>query len=198
RPILEVLRQPLEDGEVTISRVSASLSYPAKFMLIAAMNPCPCGYHGDSSQQCSCGPGDIRRYLKKISGPLLDRIDIHINVPRLQYKEIAGDTPSETSSVIGMRVGQARSIQQARLAKYSLYCNAQMSHRHLKSTCRLSDDARQLLSQAFTKMNLSARGYDRILKVARTIADLAGEADISVRAVAEAIHLRNNIKETML
>lgn len=198
RQVLEVLRQPIEDGEVTISRVSASLSYPAKFMLIAAMNPCPCGYHGDPSQQCSCSPADIRRYLKKISGPLLDRIDIHISVPRLQYKEITGETPAETSAAIAARVEQARCIQQRRLNKYSLFCNAQMSHRHLKSTCQLTDEARALLQQAFTRMNLSARGYDRILKVARTIADLAGEEVIPVQAVAEAIHLRNNIKESLL
>ncbi len=198
RQVLEVLRQPLEDGQVTISRVTASLSYPAKFMLIAAMNPCPCGFHGDPSQQCNCTPGDIRRYRKKISGPLLDRIDIHINVPRLEYKEIAGDTPAETSAAIGERVGRARAIQQKRLAKYGLYCNAQMSHRHVKLNCKLTVEAQDLLQQAFTLMNLSARGYDRILKVARTIADLAGDEDLSIKSIAEAIHLRNNIKETML
>jgi magnesium chelatase family protein len=198
RQVLEVLRQPLEDGEVTISRVTASLSYPAKFMLIAAMNPCPCGFHGDPSQQCNCTPGDIRRYRKKISGPLLDRIDIHINVPRLEYKEIAGDTPAETSAAISTRVGRARAIQQKRLAKYGLYCNAQMSHRHVKLNCKLTVEAQALLQQAFTRMNLSARGYDRILKVARTIADLAGDDDLSVKAIAEAIHLRNNLKESMM
>ncbi|MDR3563826.1 MAG: YifB family Mg chelatase-like AAA ATPase [Negativicutes bacterium] len=198
RQVLEVLRQPIEDGEVTISRVSASLSYPAKFMLIAAMNPCPCGYHGDSSRQCSCTPGDIRRYVRKISGPLLDRIDIHIHVPRLEYKDLTSEALAESSAAIGDRVGRARAIQRGRLAKSGLFCNAQMSHRHLKASCRLTVDAQSLLQQAFVKMNLSARGYDRILKVARTIADLAGEADITVQAVAEALHLRNNLKESLL
>ena len=198
RQVLEVLRQPVEDGEVTISRVSSSLSFPAKFMLIAAMNPCPCGYYGDSSKECSCTPADIRRYIKRISGPLLDRIDIHIRVPRVEYQELTETIPAEASADIGARVKAARSNQQRRLNKYGLFCNGQMSHRHVKSTCRLTDDAQELLKQAFYKMNLSARGYDRVLKVARTIADLSGEDLISAQAVAEAVHLRNNIKESQL
>jgi magnesium chelatase family protein len=197
RQVLEVLRQPMEDGEVTISRVNASLSYPAKFMMVAAMNPCPCGYWGDASRQCSCTPGDIRRYLKKISGPLLDRIDICIAVPRLEYKEIAGDAAAEPSAAIRARVTAARAVQQNRLARYGLGANAQMGHRHVKVTCGLTDEAAGLMQQVFRRLNLSARGYDRVLKVARTIADLAGEETIGAGAVAEAIHLRNNVKESM-
>ncbi len=198
RLVLEVLRQPMEDGAVTISRVNATLSYPAKFMMVAAMNPCPCGYFGDSSRQCSCTPGDIRRYLKKISGPLLDRIDINIAVPRLEYREIAGDAPAEPSAAIRARVERARAAQQRRLVRYGLGANAQMGHRHVKATCLLNDDAQSLLQQAFQRLNLSARGYDRVLKVARTIADLDGAERITAQAVAEAVHLRNNIKESLL
>lgn len=198
RMVLEVLRQPMEDGEVTISRVNATLSYPAKFMMVAAMNPCPCGYWGDSSRQCSCTPGDIRRYLKKISGPLLDRIDINIAVPRLKYREIAGDEPAEPSAAIRARVERARAVQQRRLARYGLGANAQMGHRHVKATCLMDEAAQSLLQQAFHRLNLSARGYDRVLKVARTIADLDGAERITAQAVAEAIHLRNNIKESLM
>ena len=167
-------------------------------MMVAAMNPCPCGYWGDASRQCTCAPGDIRRYLKKISGPLLDRIDISIAVPRLEYGEIAGDGAAEPSAAIRARVEAARAAQQERLARYGLGANAQMGHRHVKATCQMADDAQELLRQAFQRLNLSARGYDRVLKVARTIADLAGEERITATAVAEAIHLRNNIKEALL
>ncbi|BBB93207.1 MAG TPA: YifB family Mg chelatase-like AAA ATPase [Methylomusa anaerophila] len=194
RLVLEVLRQPLEDGQVTISRVNASLTFPAKSMLIASMNPCPCGYLGDVSHSCSCSPNEIRRYVKKISGPLLDRIDLHINVPRLEYNELTNTAPAESSATIRQRVENARAIQWERLKNHSLFCNAQMSHKHLKSACPMTDDAQGLLKQAFTKMNLSGRGYDRIIKVARTIADLAGSEKISGQHVAEAIHYRNNLK----
>ena len=197
RQVLEVLRQPMEDGEVTIARVTATQSYPAKFMLVAAMNPCPCGYWGDASGRCSCSPGDIRRYLKKISGPLLDRIDININVPRLAYGEIAGEAAAEPSAAVRARVLAARGRQQGRLARYGLYCNAQMGHRHVKATCKLTEEARSLLELAFGRLGLSARGYDRVLKVARTVADLAGEEVISAQAVAEAVHLRNSVKESV-
>jgi len=197
RPVLAALRQPVEDGVVTIARVNATLSYPAKFMLVAAMNPCPCGYHGDASGQCTCTPGDIRRYVKKISGPLLDRIDINIAVPRLKFQEIAGQAPAESSAAIRERVTAARAVQQRRLARYGLAANAQMGHRHVKATCQMTDDARALLEQVFHRLSLSARGYDRVLKVARTIADLAGEETIAAPAVAEAIHLRNNVREAV-
>jgi magnesium chelatase family protein len=198
RQVLEVLRQPMEDGEVTIARVNATLSFPAKFMLVAAMNPCPCGYWGDSSRQCGCTPGDIRRYLRKISGPLLDRIDINIAVPRLEFRELAGDGAAEPSAAIKARVTAARAAQQARLARYGLGANAQMGHRQVKATCVLDEAAQDLLRQAFTRLNLSARGYDRVLKVARTIADLAGEERITAAAVAEAVHLRNSVKENLV
>lgn len=198
RQVLEVLRQPMEEGRVTISRVNASLTYPAKFMMVAAMNPCPCGYYGDPGRQCGCTPGDIRRYVKKISGPLLDRIDITIAVPRLEYRDLAADAQAEPSAAVRARVAAARSVQQSRLARYGLGANAQMSHRHVKATCPLTTDAQGLLQQAFQRLGLSARGYDRVLKVARTIADMAGEERISAQAVAEAVHLRNNVKEMWL
>lgn len=191
RQVLEVLRQPLEDGQVTISRVNASLSYPSKFILVAAMNPCPCGFLGDSARPCTCSPNDIRRYTKKISGPLLDRIDIHIHVPRLDFTEITSPVPTEPSANIRARVEAARFLQGERLKKYNLYCNAQMGHKHLRATCPVTKDAEDLLKIAFNKFNLSARGYDRIIKVARTIADLSSSTIIMGAHVAEAIHLRN-------
>ncbi|HEY3424240.1 MAG TPA: YifB family Mg chelatase-like AAA ATPase [Negativicutes bacterium] len=194
RTILEVMRQPLEDGQVTISRVNATLSYPSKIMLVASMNPCPCGFLGDSFKECSCSPKDIRRYVKKISGPLLDRIDIHVQVPRLEYNELVNNQPAESSAQIRQRVAAAREIQQERLKKYGLFCNAQMGHKHLKNICEMTDEARGLLEQAFTKMNLSARGYDRISKVARTIADLSESEKITGQNIAEAIHLRTHVQ----
>ncbi|GBG54895.1 Fis family transcriptional regulator [Sporomusaceae bacterium FL31] len=190
---LEVLRQPLEDGQVTISRVNASLSYPAKLMLIASMNPCPCGFLTDSSNQCVCSINEVRRYTKKISGPLLDRIDIHIHVPRLDYHELTGDAITESSTLIRQRVEAARVIQRSRLFKYGLFCNAQMGHKNVKATCTLTPEAQNLLKQAFTKMNLSARSYDRIIKVGRTIADLAQSDKITELHIAEAIKLRSNV-----
>lgn len=191
RSVLEVLRQPLEDGQVSIARVNASLSFPAKFMLIAAMNPCPCGWAGDVERECSCSVHDIRQYQKKISGPLLDRIDLHVHVPRLKYQEMIDSTQQETSGVIRQRVETARTRQLDRLKKYGMFCNAQMGRRHLKATCSLMPEAEFLLKQAFEKMNLSARGYDRIIKVGRTIADLSNEDKISASHIAEAIHFRN-------
>lgn len=195
RTVLEVLRQPLEDGQVTISRVNASFSYPAKLMLLTAMNPCPCGFYGDNSKECSCSIGDIKRYRKKISGPLLDRMDIHVNVPRLEYIEMTTTIPTETSAVIRQRVTAARDIQYSRLHKYNIFCNAQMSHKHVKGACHMTQSAQEILKQAFEKMNLSARGYDRILKVARTIADLANTEQIMDIHIAEAIHFRNSFQE---
>ncbi|AJQ27569.1 YifB family Mg chelatase-like AAA ATPase [Pelosinus fermentans] len=195
RTVLEVLRQPLEDGQVTISRVNASFSYPARFMLLCAKNPCPCGFLGDNKKDCTCSTGDIKRYRKKISGPLLDRMDIHVHVPRLEYSEMTTSIPTESSSEIRQRVTAARAIQYSRLQKYNIFCNAQMGHRHVKTTCHMTHNAQVMLKQAFEAMNLSARGYDRILKVARTIADLANSEQISDIHVAEAIHFRNNIQE---
>lgn len=196
RQVLEVLRQPIEDGSVTISRVNATLAYPAKLMLVASMNPCPCGFLGDSTRQCTCAPGDVHRYIRKISGPLLDRIDIHITVPRLEYADIAGRAAaSEPSAVIRGRVEQARAVQLARLTSHGIFCNAQMGHRQVRAFCRLSPEAQTLMRQAFDRLSLSARGHDRVLKVARTIADLAGEDVISAPTLAEAIQFRNNVTE---
>lgn len=194
RVVLEVLRQPLEDGQVTISRVSASLSYPAKFVLISAMNPCPCGFAGDALKPCTCSPHDIRRYLKKISGPLLDRIDIHVHVPRLEYSEMTAIQPAESSEKIRKRVEEAREVQYSRLKKYNIYCNSQMAHRHLKTTCPMTSEAEAILKQAFSAMNLSGRGYDRIIKVARTIADLGQSEKITGLHIAEAIQFRNHVQ----
>ncbi len=195
RMVLEALRQPVEDGEVTISRVNASFSYPAKFMLISAMNPCPCGFLGDDHQDCSCSTGDIKRYRKRISGPLLDRMDLYVHVPRLEYSDITNPIPTESSSVISQRVAVARAIQHDRLSKYNIFCNAHMGHKHIKSACHMTTGAQRILKQAFSKLNLSARGYDRILKVARTIADLAEAEQLTEMHIAEAVHFRNNMHE---
>ena len=195
RQVLEVMRQPLEDRTITISRAKFSVEYPASFMLVTSMNPCPCGFFGDNHQDCSCNPNDIKRYRKRISGPLLDRMDIYVHVPRLEYKEITNTMPSESSLAISQRVTVAREIQYARLSKYDIYCNAHMGHKHIKSACHMTTGAQALLEQAFSKMSLSARGYDRILKVARTIADLAGEEQLTEIHIAEAVHFRNNMQE---
>lgn len=194
RAVLEVLRQPLEDGEVHIARVNAALSYPAEFMLIAAMNPCPCGYATDSEKQCTCSLSEIRRYIKKISGPLLDRIDLHVHVPRPNYTELTTSIPAESSKGIAERVSAARRIQLQRLEKYAIACNAQMGHKHLKATCHLTEEAQLILKQAFTKMNLSARSYDRMIKVARTIADLSHAEQIEAVHIAEAIGFRSHLQ----
>jgi magnesium chelatase family protein len=203
RNVLEVLRQPLEDGMVTIARAAMSLSFPARFMLAAAMNPCPCGYFNDKSRDCMCTPPMIQRYVSKVSGPLLDRIDIHIGVPALQYKELRGAGGAEGSAEIRARVLQARERQHARFAQAGdrtkgsakaasrqIYANAQMGTQQIRQHCELSSDAERLLERAMQQQGLSARTHDRILKVARTIADLEGAADISVKQIAEAIQYR--------
>ena len=190
---LEVLRQPLEDGVVTISRVNASIAFPASLMLVTAMNPCPCGFLGDSAQACSCTANEIKRYTKKISGPLLDRIDIHIQVPRVEYKELTETKPAEASTVIRSRVEAARCVQLNRFKKNKIFCNAQMSHAMLKRHCVLTPEAESLLELVFKKMSLSARSYDRIIKVSRTIADLDHSEQITDRHAAEAVQLRNNL-----
>jgi magnesium chelatase family protein len=190
---LEVLRQPLEDGVVTISRVNASIAFPASLMLVTAMNPCPCGFFGDSAHACSCTANEIKRYTKKISGPLLDRIDIHIQVPRVEYKELTETKPAEASTVIRSRVEAARCVQLNRFKKNKIFCNAQMSHAMLKRHCVLTPEAEVLLELVFKKMSLSARSYDRIIKVARTIADLDQSEQITDHHAAEAIQLRNNL-----
>lgn len=190
RQVLEVLRQPLEDREITISRVNAAVTFPADFMLIAAMNPCPCGFRGDSRRECTCTPLQIQRYMRKISGPLLDRVDIHIHVPRIEYDELTGRQAGESSRQIRQRVEQARQLQRQRLQRYGLFCNSQMQHRHVREFCSVKSDGASLLRDAYSRFHLSTRAYDRLLKVARTIADLAGCADIAAAHVAEAIQLR--------
>ena len=180
RNVLEVMRQPLEDGTVTIARAAMSLTFPARFMLVAAMNPCPCGYFNDRVRECHCTPMMIQRYVSKISGPLLDRIDIHIDVPSVNYRELRGGSTPESSADIRRRVIQAREVQLERFhaGKERMYANAQMGSREIRKYCELGTDSEHLLERAMMKQGLSARAHDRILKVSRTIADLAGaEAD---------------------
>jgi magnesium chelatase family protein len=193
RNVLEVMRQPLEDGTVCIARASMSLTFPARFMLAAAMNPCPCGYFNDRSRECHCTPPLIQRYMSKISGPLLDRIDIHIDVPAVNYKEMRSGVEPESSAKIRERVMRARSAQLERFAtspKEKLYCNAQMGPRHIRAFCELSADCERLLERAMAQQGLTARAHDRILKVARTIADLEGGRAIEPKHIAEAIQYR--------
>jgi magnesium chelatase family protein len=201
RNVLEVLRQPLEDGTVTISRAAMSLSFPAQFMLLAAMNPCPCGYFNDKSRECMCTPPMIQRYVSKVSGPLLDRIDIHIEVPAVQYKELRQGSEGERSSQIRDRVLAARERQAQRFKRAGdapvttkrhrpVFANAQMSTQQIRVFCELSSDAERLLERAMQQQGLSARAHDRILKVARTIADLEAAQDIAVKHLAEAIQYR--------
>ena len=194
RSVLEVLRQPLEDGVVHIARVNATLSYPARFVLIAAMNPCPCGFLGDKDHPCTCTTGEIRRYARKISGPLLDRIDLHVPVERPNYTELTAEIPQESSEAIRSRVWKARQLQEERLRAFGISCNAHMSHREIRETCPLSPEARQLLEQVFNKLKLSARSYDRIIKVSRTIADLSHSEEITDAHVAEAVSYRNTLQ----
>ena len=191
RAVLEVLRQPLEDREVHISRVNASFVYPSDFVLIAAMNPCPCGYLGDPDHPCTCSDGEIRSYGRKISGPLLDRIDLHVSVMRPKYSELTATIKGESSARIAERVAAARAMQSERLSKWHMQNNAQMGHRQLRETCRLDAEGSELLREVFEKLHLSARSYDRIVKVSRTIADLAGTSEIKPEHVAEALSYRN-------
>lgn len=190
RSVLEVLRQPIEDGQVTVSRVNASHSYPSRFMLVVSRNPCPCGYLGDSLQECRCSEMEINRYLRKISGPLLDRIDMQVTVSRLKYAEMSAATSGESSAAIAARVAAARVRQCERLMGTGIFCNAQMSHRQIKEFCKLQREAQMLLQQSFDRMKLNARSYDRIIKVARTIADLACAETIGALHMAEALQMR--------
>ena len=192
RSTLEVLRQPLEDGKVTISRASGTMTFPCSFMLVAALNPCPCGYYGDPKRECRCSPGQVERYRQKISGPLLDRIDLHVEAPSVEYKELSDNVPAESSTIIRERIVNAREIQTRRFAKSrKVTCNARMSHAQLKEHCKLDDKGNELLKNAMTDLNFSARAYDRILKVARTIADLAGSDSIAPDHLLEALSYRN-------
>ncbi|HEV2388586.1 MAG TPA: YifB family Mg chelatase-like AAA ATPase [Candidatus Acidoferrales bacterium] len=192
RNVLEVLRQPLEEGAVTIARAAFSVSFPARFMLAGAMNPCPCGFFGDPSRECRCTPAQIQRYVSKISGPLLDRIDIHIEVPAVRYKELRGSPAVEGSAEVRGRVMQARRIQLERFAsERNVYANAQMPPKLIRKHCPISTEGERMLEAAMTKLGLSARAHDRVLKVARTIADLGGAADIEPKHLMEAVQYRS-------
>ncbi|MFQ5672726.1 MAG: YifB family Mg chelatase-like AAA ATPase [Nitrospinales bacterium] len=190
RNVLEVMRQPLEEGTVSIARAAGSLTYPANFMLVAAMNPCPCGYQSDPKRECHCTPLQIKKYLSRISGPLLDRIDIHIEVPALEYQELSSENVGASSAAIRESVERSRKVQLQRFRDARNYSNSQMNTRQIKAHCPLDEASKNIMAMAMDKLGLSARAHDRILKVARTIADLAGEADIQSEHVAEAIQYR--------
>ena len=189
--VLEVLRQPLEDLKVTISRAAMSITYPANFMLITAMNPCPCGFLTDPKHACNCSHHQVHRYRSKISGPLLDRIDIHVDVPAVPYKDLMSENEAESSKDIRHRVEHARKIQGERLKNTHIHCNAQMASRHIKKHCVIDQDSSALLEVAVNKLGLSARAYNRILKISRTIADLDQSPDIQSNHISEAIQYRS-------
>jgi magnesium chelatase family protein len=191
RNVLEVMRQPLEDGNITVSRAMGSINYPASFMLVAAMNPCPCGFLTDPQKECVCTPLQIQRYRSRVSGPLLDRIDIQVEVPGLRYQELATKDAGESSEKIRGRVNAARALQLRRFEKTKLHSNAQMGTREIKRYCTVQEDAEKLLETAINKLGLSARAYSRVLKVGRTIADLAGAENIEASHIAEAIQYRS-------
>ncbi len=190
RSALEALRQPIEDGHITIARAQMSVTYPADFMLVAAMNPCPCGHYTDPRRQCRCTPRQIQNYRRRISGPLLDRIDIHVDVPPLHYRDLATSRSAEPSETIRQRVAAVQERQLARFADEDIFSNSRMQRRHVKKYCRIDDDGHILLRQAMNVLGLSARAYDKILKVARTIADLEGSDNIVSHHLSEAINYR--------
>ena len=189
--MLEVMRQPLEDGMVTISRVQATLTYPSRFVLVAAANPCPCGFLTDPDKPCTCTPTQVQKYMGRISGPLLDRIDIHVEVPAVNFDELHGVSKGEPSKLIRARVQKARQLQLDRYKGMKIYCNSQLAPKHLKEVCEVDEEGSGLLRQAIEQLGLSARAYDRILKVARTIADLDGQPKILPDHISEAIQYRS-------
>ena len=191
RNCLEALRQPLEDGYIRISRITKSLTFPAFLMLVCAMNPCPCGYYTDPKKTCRCNPNKIQNYMGKISGPLLDRIDIHIEIPAIKYKELADTKDAESSAIIKARVEKARAAQRQRFKEEKISCNAQMNTKLTKKYCLLTPEAKELLKMAMNELGLSARAYDKILKVSRTIADLAESEIIQAEHISEAVQYRN-------
>jgi len=196
RTVLEVMRQPLEERRVTISRARFSVEYPASFMLVASMNPCPCGYYNHPEKECVCAPGVVQKYLNKISGPLLDRIDLHVEVTPVSFSELSKERLSEKSEAVRERVVKARAIQSERYkTSENIYCNAQMSSKQLREICKISEEGTQLLKTAMERLGLSARAYDRILKVSRTIADLADSLEIKTEHLAEAIQYRSLDRE---
>src|SRR5437870_8044994 len=186
-----MMRQPIEDGKGTLSGAAGRLTFSSEFMLVSAMNPCPAGYVGDLKRECRCGPVQVQRYRQRISGPLLDRIDLHIEVPAVEYRDVASERAEETSAAIRERVVRARERQQERFLNDSkVNCNARMATRQLKQHCKLGQDSQELIRVAMSELNLSARAYDRILKVSRTIADLDGKTEIAPEHVSEAIQYR--------
>jgi len=189
--VLEVLRQPMEDGQVTIARASSTVTYPANFMLVAAMNPCPCGFLGDPKRECTCTSVQIQRYRSKISGPLMDRIDIHMEVPPVPFKDLSSLEKGESSAAILDRVKKARAVQAERFQKTRIHVNADMASRHIRKYCALDAESMDLLERAMEKFALSARAHSRILKISRTIADLEGSPDVRAHHVAEAIQYRS-------
>ena len=196
RQVLEVMRQPLEDRVISLSRAKSSAEYPASFMLIASMNPCPCGYYNHPTRECVCSPSAVQKYVNRISGPLLDRIDLHVEVVPVPFEKLAKAPPAEKSADIRKRVIAAREIQLARFANSTIYCNAQMSAQQLQQYCVLNEESIAQLRAAMQRLSLSARAYDRILKVSRTIADLEGSKDIQVPHIIEAIQYRSLDKES--
>ena len=188
---MEVLRQPLEDGQITISRVSGTLTYPCDVMLVCAMNPCPCGYYGHPTRKCTCPNGAPAKYLSKVSGPLLDRLDIHIEVPQVDFKKLSDDEPAESSAEIKKRVNEARKIQQERLKGTGISCNGKMTPSQTRQFCKLDEQSKNLLEKSFEALGLSARAYDKILRVARTIADLDKSENIELEHITEAIQYRS-------
>ena len=192
--VLEVLRQPMEDKTVTISRASGSLTFPANFQLVAAMNPCPCGYYGDPLKPCTCSPSMVSKYQKRISGPMLDRIDIHIQVPRVEYEKLSDNRSAETSALVRERVEAARERQRRRFPKGDIACNADMRPAEVRKFCKLDDTCNSLMKTAMNQLQLSARAYHRILKLARTIADLAESDVILSNHLAEALQYRPKIE----
>ena len=193
RDVLEVLRQPMEDGEVTIARIRSTITLPARFIVVGAMNPCPCGYFGDRTKPCTCGFAIVRRYQSRVSGPLLDRFDIHLSVLRLQPDELSQIKPGESSAEIRKKVTSGRKIQTERFKGQKIFCNAQLSSRQLKQHCALGKEEQDFLKLASDRINLTARGYDRILRVSRTIADLVESEQIKTIHLAEAIQYRENL-----
>lgn len=191
RDVMEALRQPLEDGKITISRVAGTLTYPSTISLVAAMNPCPCGYFGHPTRSCTCSPKMVSKYLNRISGPMLDRLDLHIEVPPVEYEELRDTASGESSATIRERVNRARAIQNERYKGTGVTCNARLTPALLKKHCVLSDAAAKLLQASFDSLGMSARAYDRILKVARTVADLAGSENIEIEHISEAIQFRS-------
>ncbi|GAB3822849.1 hypothetical protein GCM10028895_28390 [Pontibacter rugosus] len=196
RTVLEVMRQPLEERRVTISRAKTTIDFPANFMLVASMNPCPCGYYNHPDKECVCGPGVVQRYLNKVSGPLLDRIDLHVEVTPVTFDEMTATRKAEDSTSVRERVVRARKVQSERFKEMpQIHSNAMMPSQMVKELCQINEAGRTLLKTAMERLGLSARAYDRILKVSRTIADLADSPDIKIEHLAEAIQYRSLDRE---